>query len=112
MKFFDRLNESIALNHSILCVSLEPDPDLWPQQLGTWEVALSNLWGVEEWLQFAIAETADLVCAYKLKLEFYRSLGSSGLELLRKTLAVVPAHIPIILDAQHADPHTSTERHK
>jgi uridine monophosphate synthetase len=108
MKFFDRLNESIDLNQSILCVSLEPDPDLWPQQLGTWDVALSNLWRVQEWLQFVIAETADLVCAYKLKLEFYRSLGSSGLELLRKTLAIVPTHIPIILDAQHADPHTST----
>jgi orotate phosphoribosyltransferase len=108
MKFFDRLNESIALNQSILCVSLEPDPDLWPQQLGTWDVARSNLRGVQEWLQLAIAETADLVCAYKLKLEFYRSLGSPGLELLQKTLAIVPAHIPIILDAQHADPQTST----
>jgi hypothetical protein len=51
MKFFDRLNASIALNHSILCVSLEPDPDLWPQQLGDWDVARSNLWGVQDWLR-------------------------------------------------------------
>jgi hypothetical protein len=43
MKFFDRLNESIDLNQSILCISLEPDPDLWPQQFGAWEVARIKL---------------------------------------------------------------------
>jgi uridine monophosphate synthetase len=63
---------------------------------------------LQEWLQFLIAETADLVCAYKLTLEFYRAFGSSGLGLLRSTLKAIPVHIPAILDAQYSGLNTST----
>jgi uridine monophosphate synthetase len=108
MTFFDKLNESIDRHQSLLCVSLDPDPDVWPQRLGAWNGVCSHLSELQEWLHFLITETADLVCAYKLKLELYRSLESAGLDLLRETLAAVPAHIPIIFDAQHADPDTST----
>lgn len=108
MNFFDKLNGAIACNQSLLCVGLEPDPDVWPKRYGSWETVSSHLWGLQEWLQFLIAETADLVCAYKLTLEFYRVLGSSGLGLLRQTLASIPEHIPIILDAQHSGTNAGT----
>jgi uridine monophosphate synthetase len=108
MTFFDKLNEAVERNQSLLCVGLDPDPEIWPEHYGSWETVSSHLWGLQEWLQFLIAETADLVCAYKLTLEFYRALGSSGLGLLRSTLNGIPAHIPIILDAQYSGLNTST----
>jgi uridine monophosphate synthetase len=67
--------------------------------------AVTYLW---EWMNFIIQSTADLVCAYKPTLGFYTALGAGGLELLAKTLAVIPPEIPIILDAKHADLNSST----
>ncbi|MGK7877860.1 MAG: bifunctional orotidine-5'-phosphate decarboxylase/orotate phosphoribosyltransferase [Xenococcaceae cyanobacterium] len=108
MKFFDKLNGAIERNQSLLCVRLDPDPEAWPKPYGSWETVSSHLWGLQEWLQFLIAETADLVCAYKLTLEFYQVLGSSGLGLLHQTLKAIPADIPVILDAKHSGINTST----
>ena len=108
MKFFDKLNGAIERNQSLLCARLDPDPEAWPKSYGSWETVSSHLWGLQEWLQFLIAETADLVCAYQLTLEFYRVLGSSGLGLLRQTLAAIPTDIPIILDAEYSGINTST----
>lgn len=107
MNFFDKLNGAIARNQSLLCVGLDPDPEAFPKRYGTWESVSSHLWGLQEWLQFLIAETADSVCAYKLTLEFYQVLGSPGLKLLRQTLAAIPPDIPIILDAEHSSTNTS-----
>ena len=95
-------------NQSLLSVELAPNPQIWPRHLGSWEGANVNIWGLQEWLQFLIVETADLVCAYTLTLEFYRTLGASGLGLLQQILAAIPPHIPVILDAQHSDGHTSS----
>ncbi len=108
MKFFDKLNEASDRNQSLLCVALDPDPETWPKSYGSWDNISSHLWGLQEWLQFLIAETTDLVCAYKLTLQYYQVLGSSGLELLRQTLKAIPAHIPVILDAKYSGINTST----
>jgi uridine monophosphate synthetase len=108
MNFLDKLNETVTRNQSLLSVELAPDPEIWPRHFGAWKNASVYLWGLQEWLQFLIAETSDLVCAYRLNLEFYRALGSSGLGLLRQTLTALPSHIPVILDAQHGDFHTSS----
>lgn len=108
MKFCDKLNEAVLHNQSLLSIRLDPDPQIWPNDFGSWQNVTNRMWGLQEWLQFLIVETTDLVCAYTLTLEFYRTLGSSGLGLLRQTLAAIPSHIPVILDAQHADSQTST----
>ena len=108
MKFFDKLNQASDRNRSLLCVTLDPNPEIWPKNYGSGETISSDLWGLQEWLQFLIADTADLVCAYKLTLEFYQVLGSSGLGLLRQTLKAIPDHIPVILDAKYSGINTST----
>jgi uridine monophosphate synthetase len=108
MNFFDKLNESVDRNQSLLCVALNPDPEIWPKHIGSWESISTSTWSIQEWLQLLIAETSDLVCAYKLTLELYRILGAPGLKLLSQTLAAIPADIPIILDAKHSDISTST----
>lgn len=102
MQFFDKLLYAIERNQSLLYVGL--DPDLDEVVIGQ-DGDLSQLW---EWLDAIIAQTCDLVCAYKPILGFYQALGAPGLKLLEQTLQRIPKHIPIILDAKHSDIYTST----
>jgi uridine monophosphate synthetase len=104
MNFFDKLYNNILQNQSLLFVGLDPNPEMMPAHYESPDVISS----LEKWLQSIITETADFVCAYKPTLGFYEALGIPGLELLHKTLAAVPNHIPIILDAKHSDLNTST----
>ncbi|WP_445634156.1 bifunctional orotidine-5'-phosphate decarboxylase/orotate phosphoribosyltransferase [Nostoc sp. DSM 114161] len=103
MNFFDKLNQNILQNQSLLFVGLDPNPEMMPTRYQSEDI-IAGLW---EWLQFIISETSDFVCAYKPTLGFYEALGIPGLELLHKTLAAIPSHIPIILDAKHSDLNTS-----
>jgi len=108
MNFFEKLNAAIAHNQSLLFVGLDPNPEMMPSRYceqGSKGSIIDGLWN---WLEDQIAQTADLVCAYKPTLGFYAALGAPGLELLHKTLKAIPAHIPILLDAKHGDLNTST----
>jgi len=105
MNFFEKLNAAIARNQSLLFVGLDPNPEMMPTRYAQPDEIIDGLW---DWLQFIIAQTADLVCAYKPTFGFYKSLGAPGLELLHKTLTAIPDNIPIILDAKHGDLNTST----
>lgn len=108
MQFFDKLLYAIERNQSLLYVALDPDPEVVLSGEDVWEDndrLIAQLW---DWLDFVIAQTADLVCAYKPILGFYRALGAPGLELLERTLQRIPTLIPVILDAKHGDIQTST----
>jgi len=108
MNFFDKLNEAIARNQSLLIVGLDPNPEMMPSRYCKAEGEASSIDGLWAWLQFIISETRDLVCAYKPTFGFYKALGAPGLVLLEKTLAAIPPDIPIILDAKHGDLNTCT----
>ena len=103
MNFFDKLNAAIALNQSLLFVGLDPNLEMMPSS-GDRDL-IANL---SDSLQLIIAQTADLVCAYKPTLGFYEALGAGGIELLENTLKAIPSHIPVILDAKHSDLNTSS----
>ncbi|KJH73175.1 bifunctional orotidine-5'-phosphate decarboxylase/orotate phosphoribosyltransferase [Aliterella atlantica] len=104
MNFFDKLNAAIARNQSLLFVGLDPNLEMMPSRGNT----VSIITDLSDWLQFLIAQTSDLVCAYKPTFGFYKALGAPGLELLDQTLKAIPAHIPVILDAKHSDLNTSS----
>ena len=91
--FTTKLNKAVELNQSLLCIGLDPAPEVMPIQ----DVALFN--------KHIIEATSDLVCAYKPNLGFYEALGTSGLVALEKTLEAIPSHIPIIGDAKRGDVH-------
>jgi len=91
MKFTDKLLNISRKNTSLLCIGLDPDPELMP--------------GVDV-LQFnkaIIKATCDLVCAYKPNLAFYEALGTEGLTILQKTITYIPGDIPVIADAKRGD---------
>ncbi|MCL0072772.1 orotidine-5'-phosphate decarboxylase [Dehalococcoidia bacterium] len=91
MNFIEKLLKASRKNNSLLCIGLDPDPQLMP--------------GVEvvEFNRQIIEATRDLVCAYKPNLAFYEALGIDGLIALEKTLRCIPGDIPVIADAKRGD---------
>ena len=65
--FHSKLNKATNKNNSLLCIGLDPDPNLLPIK----DIALFN--------REIIDATKDLVCCYKPNLAFYESLGMDGL---------------------------------
>ncbi len=108
MHFFERLEAAMARSSSILIAGLDPNPELMPARYRDFQDADNQMQCLLDWMRRVIFTTQDLVCAYKPTLGFYQALGAPGLELLEQTLAAIPAHIPIILDAKHGDLNTST----
>ncbi|HUV45809.1 MAG TPA: orotidine-5'-phosphate decarboxylase [Dehalococcoidia bacterium] len=91
MNFIDKLLNISRKNKSLLCIGLDPNPDLMPKV------------GILEFNKAIISSTHDLVCAYKPNLAFYEALGIEGLSILEKTIEHIPADIPIIGDAKRGD---------
>lgn len=86
MKFLQKLNISIKRNNSLLCVGLD-NCDF-------------------EFNKKIIAQTHDLVCAYKPQIAFYEAAGVKGLKSLKETVDYLKKHhpiIPVICDAKRGD---------
>ena len=91
MNFIEKLSTATHKNNSLLCVGLDPDPELMPRNIG-----------VLEFNRAIIDATSDLVCAYKLNLAFYEALDD-GLDTLKRTIKCIPDKIPVIGDAKRGD---------
>ncbi len=91
MTFRERLRAAQERNRSLLCIGLDPDPDLLQGR------------HVVSFLQAIVEATVDLVCCYKPNLAFFEALGPGGMGLLQEALAPVPPEVPIIADAKRAD---------
>ena len=92
MNFIEKLANTARKNKSLLCVGLDPDPQLMPGNIS-----------VFEFNRAIIEATADLVCAYKLNLAFYEVLDDEGLAALKRTIKYIPEDIPVIGDAKRGD---------
>lgn len=104
--FRERLDLRARRTGSLLCVGLDPDPTRFPSPLrGGLEIR-------ETIIAFngAIIEaTQDLVCAYKPNLGFYLAHGPAGIEALAETRRMIPAEIPVILDAKIGDIRSTSD---
>ena len=92
--FLVRLEQACEASRSLLCVGLDPDPDLMP-------VA-----DVFEFNQAIVDATSGLVCAYKPNTAFYEALGIPGLDALGRTVEYIRLTAPqviVIGDAKRGD---------
>lgn len=92
MNFTEKLSTATERNNSLLCIGLDPDPELMPAKID-----------VFKFNKAIIDATSELVCAYKLNLAFYEALGTSGLDIMKRTVKYVPDNIPVIGDAKRGD---------
>lgn len=103
MTFAERLQRASQQASSLLCVGLDPDPRRLPAAVSR------DADPVFAFCAALIEATADLVCAYKPNSAFFEALGAHGYETLRRVMAAVPAHIPVILDAKRGDIGSTAE---
>jgi len=92
MNFIEKLLNITRKNKSLVCVGLDPKPELMPDKLG-----------ILEFNQAIIDATSDLVCAYKLNFAFYEVFGAEGFDILKRTVDYIPDGIPTIADAKRGD---------
>jgi len=100
--FLDKLAASTRARDSILCIGLDPEPDLIPASLGRGPQAALRF------LRRIVRATSDFAAAYKPNLAFYERYGGAAFDVLGLTLQAIPDDIPVILDAKRGDvPNTS-----
>ena len=92
MNFIDKLLAASRRNKSLLCIGLDTDPSLIPENTS-----------IFEFNREIIESTKDLVCAYKPNLGFYEAQGIEGLQALKRTVDYIPDNIPVIADAKRGD---------
>ncbi len=92
--FFKRLEERIISVNSLLCVGLDPHPELLPQK---------NAVGARDFCLRIIEQTAEMACAFKPNSAFFEAFGAEGIKVLGDVIRAVPDSIPVILDAKRGD---------
>jgi orotidine-5'-phosphate decarboxylase len=92
MDFNEKLLNATRQNDSLVCVGLDPNPEIIPQGIS-----------ILEFNKSIIDATADLVCAYKPNFAFYEVLGAEGYDILKNTVDYIPDDIPVIGDAKRGD---------
>ena len=92
--YLERLERAAAVNRSLVCVGLDPEPERLP------------VTDVAEFNRAIVDATRDLVCAYKPNLSFYEAMGLPGLQTLASTIDYIRQAAPealLIGDAKRGD---------
>ena len=92
--FVERIQRACDSSRSLVCVGLDPDPELMPTL------------DVFEFNRAIVDATAGAACAYKPNLAFYEALGKEGLTALEQTIGhirEVARDAIIIGDAKRGD---------
>ena len=97
MTFKAKLQASEDATGSLLCLGLDPEPDLLPPSIER------SPRGIVEFVQTVVEVVGDAVSSYKLNLAFYERWGREGSWLLDRALAALPKDRPVILDAKRGD---------
>ena len=97
MTFKSKLQASEDATGSLLCLGLDPEPDLLPPSIERSPA------GIAQFVQTIVEAVGDSVSSYKLNLAFYERWGRESSWLLDKALAALPKDRPVILDAKRGD---------
>jgi uridine monophosphate synthetase len=100
LSFFEQLEARAQSVNSLLCVGLDPHPELLPMNTAA---------AARDFCFRLIEATADLACAFKPNSAFFEAFGSEGFDLLREVITRVPPGIPVILDAKRGDIASTAE---
>ena len=106
MTFIDQLREATALNQSMLCVGLDPEPSRFPEGVAR------NATGIYDFCARIAEATADLACAFKPQIAYFAAhRAEAELERLVQHLRAVAPKVPIILDAKRGDIGSTAEQY-
>jgi orotidine-5'-phosphate decarboxylase len=97
VSFKAKLRASEDATGSLLCLGLDPEPDLLPPGIDRSPA------GIARFVRAIVESVGDAVSSYKLNLAFYERWGREAGWLLEQALAALPSDRPVILDAKRGD---------
>ena len=106
MIFLEKLKQATALNQSMLCVGLDPEPARFPQGM-TGQAA-----HIFDFCAAMVDATHDLVCAFKPQIAYFAAhRAEAQLEQLIAHIRRVAPAVPVILDAKRGDIGSTAEQY-
>ena len=106
MNFIDQLRRAETLNHSLLCVGLDPEPGRFP---GAWKGDASRIF---DFCSAIVDATKDLVSCFKPQIaHFAAHRAEEQLERLIAHIKRVAPSVPVILDAKRGDIGSTAEQY-
>jgi orotidine-5'-phosphate decarboxylase len=106
MNFSEQLARAEALNDSMLCVGLDPDPAKFP---GSWKDDPGRIF---DFCATIVDATKDLVIAFKPQIAFFAAQrAEEQLERLIAHIHRVAPEVPVILDAKRGDIGSTAEQY-
>ena len=106
MTFLDKLQQATALNQSLLCVGLDPEPSRFPAELK------GRTDAIYEFCARIVDATHGLVCAFKPQIAYFAAhRAEDQLERLIAHIRDVSPAIPVILDAKRGDIGSTAEQY-
>ena len=104
--FVARLLQAEALNQSMLCVGLDPEPARFP---APWTGDASRIF---DFCAAIVDATKDLVIAFKPQFAYFAAHRAEGqLEQLMAHIREVAPQVPVILDAKRGDIGSTAEQY-
>ncbi len=104
--FTGQLAAACALNDTLLCVGLDPEPSRFP---GAWAGDASKIF---EFCAAIVDATRDLVIAFKPQIAYFAAhRAESQLERLIEHIRRVAPEVPVILDAKRGDIGSTAEQY-
>jgi len=106
MIFTEQLLRAQALNQSLLCVGLDPEPNKFP---GAWKGQPDRIF---DFCAAMVDATKDLVCAFKPQIAYFAAhRAEDQLERLMAHMRRVAPQVPVILDAKRGDIGSTAEQY-
>ena len=95
--YLQRLAARTAATRTVLCVGVDPDPAALPAGFAP------TLQGIEAFSRMIVEASLPYAAAVKPNLAFFEAHGSAGVAALERLRAMVPDHVPFIVDAKRGD---------
>jgi orotidine-5'-phosphate decarboxylase len=104
--FLDQLRAAERLNHSLLCVGLDPEPARFPAGLK------GDASKIFDFCAHIVDATADLVIAFKPQIAYFAAhRAEDQLERLMAHMRATAPQVPVILDAKRGDIGSTAEQY-
>eukprot|EP00624_Nannochloropsis_granulata_P002164 evm.model.NODE_20871_length_13631_cov_22.293596.1 len=100
MSFFERLEARVKAVDSLLCVGLDPHAAQLPEPTGA---------AAYTFCKRLIESTLPQAAAYKPNIAFFEALGMEGWQALLDVMKLIPAEVPVLLDAKRGDISTTAD---
>jgi orotidine-5'-phosphate decarboxylase len=106
MSFVEQLQRAQALNDSLLCVGLDPEPARFP---GAWKGDATR---IRDFCAAIVDATKDLACAFKPQIAYFAAhRAEDQLEDLLAHIRRAAPQVPVILDAKRGDIGATAEQY-